>query len=81
MVAVLSHIQMYEPRFRVRVHANTYARDGAQISGERGGFNPWQSKIDGAALRVHALASALGLAISGNDFDLRYVEVIGGTVE
>jgi len=81
MVAVLAHIQMHESRFWVRVHANPYSRNGAQISGERRGFNPWESKIDGTALRVHALASALGLAISGHDFDLRCVEVIGGTVE
>jgi len=81
MVAVLSHIQMHEPRFRVCVHANTYSRHGAQISGERRGFNPWESKIDGAALRVHSLALALGLAIGRHDFDLRGVEVIGSTVE
>ena len=81
MVAVLAYIQMHEPRFRVCVHANTYSRHGAQISGERRGFNPWESKIDGTALRVHTFASALGLAISGHDFDLCCVEVIGGTVE
>ena len=81
MVAVLSHIQMNEPRFRVRVHANTYARDGAQISGERCGFNPWESEIHSAALRMHALAPARSFAIGRYDFNLSCLEVISGTIE
>lgn len=81
MIAALSHIQMHEPSFWVRVHANTYSRDGTQISRERRGFNAWESKINGAALRVHALSTALCFAISRHDFNLCHMEVIGGTVE